>query len=164
MSVGDPSGVTSPLLPLIVGSALQTTFTRCSAIGLFWTCCAIPPSEMCTHRTYVAPCSQPGQSPDRPTPKRVGWTATGPSLSGRLHEPGQVPHCPETKASPSGYLRHTGSLGIRSGRHAHAPGSSSSVSCLLLQREPRVQLTHDMYLNTWKCGSLSFVFAHLPEG
>ena len=41
----------------------------------------------------------------------------------------QVLHCRKTGASPGGYLHRTGSLGIRSGRHANAPGSSSSVSC-----------------------------------
>ena len=56
--------------------------------------------------------------------------------------------CPGTPSvkSPDGYLHRTGSFGIRSCRHAHAPGSSSVITELLLQRERRVKLTHDMYL------------------
>ena len=48
----------------------------------------------------------------RPTTQRVGWTATGPGPARTRHSLGfvlvgelaQVPHYPETRASPGGYL------------------------------------------------------------
>ena len=108
-----------------------------------------------------------------PTPQRAGWTATGPSLAGRLHSLGfllvgelaQVPHYPETRASPGGCLHRTRYFGIRSGRHAHAPGSSSASCCCNGSFGLNLHTCNMYYLipGTWKCGSLSFVFTHPPE-
>ena len=46
-----------------------------------------------------------------------------------MGELAQVPHYPETRTSPGGYLHRTWSFGIRSGQHSHAPGSSSASCC-----------------------------------
>ena len=38
-------------------------------------------------------------------------------------------HYPEIRASPGGNIHRIGSLGIRLGRHTHAPGSSNVICC-----------------------------------
>ena len=71
-----------------------------------------------------------------PTLQRLGCTVTGPSLAGRLHSLGfswWVSSCKSHATRRRGHLRVAISNApdlsrIRSGRHAHAPGSSS-VSC-----------------------------------
>ena len=53
-----------------------------------------------------------------------------------------VPHCPETRTSPGDYLYLAWSFGIRPGRRAHEPGSSSA-SCG--RKESVGWIEHDMY-------------------
>ena len=54
-----------------------------------------------------------------------GYISLSTDMQGPLGYTYDVPHYPETRASPGGYLHRAGSLGIRSGRHAHAPGINS---------------------------------------
>ena len=63
--------------------------------------------------------------------KKQNWRAIEPHWSDKKLAWGlaQVPHYPETRASPGGSLHRAWSFGIRSGRHAHAPGSSSASCC-----------------------------------
>ena len=63
-------------------------------------------------RNWIEPC---GKAPQ-----------PGSLLVGEL---AQVPHYPEAKASPGGYLHRTWSFGIRSGRQTHVPGRSSASCC-----------------------------------
>ena len=61
------------------------------------------------------------------------WTKSGGKapLPGFLLEGelAQVPRYPGTRTSPGGYLHRVWSFGIRPGRHAHGPGSSSASCC-----------------------------------
>ena len=77
-----------------------------------------------------------------------------------MGELAKVPHYPETRASPGGFLHRR----IRPGRHAHEPGSSSASCCCngSLQRERGLN-RNTCVSDTWKCGSLIFIFTHPPE-
>ena len=58
------------------------------------------------------------------------------------------------------HLCRTWSFGIRSGRHVHAPGSSSASCCF----NGSVGLIEKRHISdTWKCGSLSFVVTYPPK-
>ena len=90
------------------------------------------------------------------------WTTSG----GKAPWPGflivgelaQVPHYPETMTSPGGYLDRAWSFGIKPGRHAHEPGSSSASCCC----NGSVGSIDTHVSDTWKCGSYSFLFTHPP--
>ena len=71
----------------------------------------------------------------------------------------QVTHYPETRVSPGGHLHRAWSFGIRPGRHAHEPGSSSA-SCCCNGSVGKIE-TH--VSDMWKCGSWSFIVTHPPE-
>ena len=97
---------------------------------------------------------------------RVGcnWTEPG----GKAPYPGfllvaelaKVQHYPETRASLGGSLHRAGSLAIRSGQHAHAPGNSSA-SCCCNGRARLMDTRHAFY--AWTCGSLSSTLSHPLE-
>ena len=69
---------------------------------------------------------------------------------------------------------HTSHMSLNTGTRQHADGPQNSTKegshSRRLPREPlrgfcngRAKLSHDMYLNTSKCGSLFFLFTHPPE-
>ena len=60
-------------------------------------------------------------------------------------------------------LHRTRSFGIRSGRHAHAPGSSSASYCCCNGSVGLNWHTARHVSDTWKCGSLTHIFTHPPE-
>ena len=98
----------------------------------------------------------------RPNGCRVDRNQT--ESGGKAPQPGflldgelaQVSHDPATRASPGGYLHRTGSFGIRSGGHAHAPGSSSA-SCFCNREGRHSKLTH-MYLIHSSVGAPALFF------
>ena len=108
-----------------------------------------------------------------------------------LGELAQAPHYTRNDAVPGGYLHRTWPPGVRSGRHTHAFVYNGIIACaawvvrgtagrdslryryhgncrtrqLTLDCECNwVNLTHDVYENTWKCGELKLYFSPSAGG
>ena len=99
---------------------------RCGVfiVKLFWhphCCCCRENERRENDRTHL---SVPNQSASR------RWCYDRSTLGGLVRQHTRITiSYPETRTSPGGYLHRAWSFGIRPGRHAHEPGSSSERCC-----------------------------------
>ena len=61
----------------------------------------------------------------------------------------QVPHYPETRTAPGGYLHRAWSFGIRPGWHVHEPGTAGRAA---VSTGAWVKSKYDMYCIHWSVG------------